>query len=150
MMFHDLKPCLVLVALVVACSPAAETPAARSPSRSLEPESAREEAAPVAVKGDVTSPALIQRGKHTHLFELAQRPGYDIGICGLEAKVGTDGRVTSVRVFRPAKPPSELVDALTDDLKSWRFEPARRNGKPVPFYFNLGITHCPTPIPSPD
>ena len=48
----------------------------------------------------------------------------------MEAVVDENGRVQSVRVTRSLR--SDLDDTAVATLKTWRFEPARKNGKAVP------------------
>lgn len=52
------------------------------------------------------------------------------GIVLLQARVGTDGTVTAIKVLRAE--PAGLTEAATEALQQWRYEPARNSaGKPV-------------------
>ena len=59
------------------------------------------------------------------------------GTVVLEATIGTDGRVTGVRVVR-SKP---LLDqAAMDAVMQWRFTPTLLNGVPVPVLLTVHVT----------
>jgi TonB family protein len=49
----------------------------------------------------------------------------------LEIEVGADGRVTNAKVIVSMHPVYDVM--LTAAAKTWRYQPARRNGEPVPY-----------------
>ncbi|MEZ5332635.1 MAG: TonB family protein [Thermoanaerobaculia bacterium] len=59
------------------------------------------------------------------------------GVVILEAIIDALGNVTDVQVLKGL--PQGLSDSAVEAARSWRFEPARRNGEPVPVYFTLTI-----------
>jgi protein TonB len=89
----------------------------------------------------LTAPALLKRVEPTYpdLAATAQVTGLVI----LEATVGTDGCVQSVRVLRTRHP---LLDrAAVEALKQWQYTPLVLNGTPTPFVltvtFNFSVAH---------
>jgi protein TonB len=60
------------------------------------------------------------------------------GFVGLECTVREDGTVGDARVIAPVHP--ELDAAALRALAQWRFLPARKGGKPVPFRINVEIS----------
>lgn len=53
----------------------------------------------------------------------------------LQAVVDIDGNVTAVEVLKGL--PFDLDDSAIETVKSWKYEPATRDGKPVAVYINL-------------
>jgi TonB family protein len=49
----------------------------------------------------------------------------------LEIEVGADGRVTNAKVIVSVHPVYDVM--LTAAAKTWKYQPARRNGEPVPY-----------------
>jgi tetratricopeptide (TPR) repeat protein len=49
----------------------------------------------------------------------------------LDVDVGADGRVVAARVVSPIHPVYDLM--LAAAAKTWKYQPARRNGEPVPY-----------------
>ena len=97
--------------------------------------------APVHVGGQITVPALVKRVEPTYpeLASSAQLTGIVI----LEATVGTDGCVESVKVLRSRHP--FLDRASVDALKQWQYSPLVLNGIKTPFVvtvtFNFSVQH---------
>jgi protein TonB len=96
---------------------------------------------PVRIGGQLTAPALLKRVEPTYpdLAATAQVTGLVI----LEATVGTDGCVQSVRVLRSRHP---LLDrAAVEALKQWQYTPLVLNGTPTAFVltvtFNFSVAH---------
>ena len=94
---------------------------------------------PVRVGGQISVPALVKRVEpdYPELAASAQLTGIVI----LEATVGTDGCVSSVRVLRSRHP--FLDRASIDALKEWRYSPLLLNGIETPFVvtvtFNFSV-----------
>jgi protein TonB len=96
---------------------------------------------PVRIGGQLTAPALLKRVEPTYpdLAAVSQVTGLVI----LEATVGTDGCVQSVRVLRSRHP---LLDhASIAALKQWQYTPLVLNGIATPFVltvtFNFNVAH---------
>ena len=83
---------------------------------------------PVRIGGQITAPALLKRvePEYPEIAATAQLTGMVI----LEATVGSDGCVNSVRVLRSRHP--FLDRAATDALKQWQYSPLVLNGIPTP------------------
>jgi protein TonB len=90
-------------------------------------------AVPVRIGGKVTAPALLHRVEPVYpdVASMAQLTGLVI----LEATVGTDGCVDSVKVLRSRHP---LLDkAAKDALMQWRYSPLVLNGIPTAFVLTV-------------
>jgi periplasmic protein TonB len=101
----------------------AETPAAPPAPR------------PVRIGGLIKPPDVIQQvqPKYPHVAIAAQVEGIVI----LEATVGADGRVASVRVLASASP---LLDApAVDAVRQWHYAPLLLDGTPVPFILTVTL-----------
>jgi|ERR1017187_52709 protein TonB len=61
----------------------------------------------------------------------------DDGPCVLWLIVGTDGRPRDVRVARTMG--HELDEKAVETVKKWRFEPAKKDGKPVASEINVEV-----------
>jgi len=59
------------------------------------------------------------------------------GIAIVELLVGTDGSVSQVKLVRSAK--TELDKKTIEATKARKFEPARKNGMPVPFLMDIEL-----------
>jgi TonB family protein len=90
---------------------------------------------PFQVGGEVTAPVKVY-GPSPPYTEDA-RKGRIQGVVILEAIIDALGNVTEVQVLKGL--PGGLSDAAVDTTRTWRFEPARRNGQPVPVFYNLTV-----------
>ena len=91
---------------------------------------------PVRIGGQIKAPALVHRVEpvYSPMAQAARLSGTVI----LEAIVGIDGRVQSVKVLRPRH---KLLDtAAMDALKQWRYTPVILNGIPTPFILTVTFT----------
>ena len=89
---------------------------------------------PVRVGGKISAPQVVHRVNPEYPPVAQQsRVGGDVV---LEAVVGTDGRVQSVRVV---KSHPLLEAAAVNAVKQWRYEPLRLNGTPVPFVLTVTV-----------
>lgn len=95
-----------------------------------------ENAQPLKPGNGVTAPTLLKEVKPSYPSD-ALSAGLS-GVVWLEAVVETDGSVGEVRVKEPLYP--SLDEAAVAALKSWRFQPARRDGKPVRVAVDVEIT----------
>lgn len=90
--------------------------------------------APVRVGGLVRVPKLLNRVKPAYP-ELARAARTSATLI-LEANVGADGRVQTVRVLRG----QPLFDeAALDAVKQWRYQPLLLNGVPTPFIVTVTL-----------
>ena len=91
---------------------------------------------PVRVGGQIKTPALLHRVEPLYPDLAAQ--AHIAGIVILEASVGTDGCVQTVKVLRSAQ---TLLDrAATDALKQWQYSPLVLNGNATPFVLTVTFT----------
>ena len=89
--------------------------------------------APVRIGGQITAPALLHRVEPTYpeMAQFAQLSGMVI----LEAVVGTDGCVESVRILRSRH---LLLDKASEEaLLQWRYSPLVLNGIPTSFVLTV-------------
>ena len=88
---------------------------------------------PVRIGGQLTAPALLKRIEpvYPEMASAAQLTGLVI----LEATVGTDGCVDSVRVLRSRHP--FLDKAAVEALKQWQYSPLVLNGIATPFVLTV-------------
>ena len=89
---------------------------------------------PVRIGGQVQAPALITRVEPLYPL-LAQMSNVE-GVVILEALVGEDGTVRSVKVLR-GQP--LLAKAATDAVRQWQYEPLRLNGTPTAFELTVSL-----------
>jgi protein TonB len=88
---------------------------------------------PVRIGGQLTAPALLKRVEPTYPDIAAN--AQVTGVVILEASVGTDGCVQSVKVLRSRHP---LLDhASVEALKQWQYTPLVLNGEPTPFVLTV-------------
>ncbi len=86
-----------------------------------------------------TSPA---EPRYTVSPKLPAKLGDEKGYVRVEAKINRFGQVTSVRSISSSN--NDLVDSCLDAMVRWKFEPAKKGGKPIastvvqPFEFNIG------------
>jgi protein TonB len=91
---------------------------------------------PVRIGGQITAPALLHRVEPVYpdVAALAHLGGIVI----LEATVGTDGCVESVKVLRSRH---QLLDKASEEaLMQWRYSPLILNGVPTPFVLTVTFT----------
>lgn len=90
---------------------------------------------PYRVGGDVTAPVKIA-GAAPGYTELARRARIN-GVVILEATIERDGSVGRTRVLKSL--PFGLDTQAREAVATWRFEPARRQGRPVAVYTTLTV-----------
>ena len=90
---------------------------------------------PVRIGGQVKAPALLHRVEPVYpdIAVLAKVTGVVI----LEATVGTDGAVKSVRVLQMSRGP--LDRAAVDAVKQWQYSPLVLNGIPTSFVLTVTL-----------
>jgi protein TonB len=98
--------------------------------------------APVRIGGQIATPTLLHRVEpiYPDLGAAARLKGLAI----LEAVVGADGCVESVKILRSAHPLLDREAVLA--LKQWQYTPLVLNGIPTPFVltvtFNFNVVHA--------
>jgi len=92
-------------------------------------------AEPVHVGGNIKAPALVQKTPPD--YPRAAKDARVQGAVILEAQVGPDGRVQSVKVLRSV---AMLDDAAVNAVKTWRYKPLTLNGAAVPFILTVTVT----------
>ena len=90
---------------------------------------------PIRVGGDVKPPVKINAPAPQYT-EIARKARIQ-GVVIVEAIIEKDGTVSNVKVLKGL--PMGLDQAAVDAVKSWRFQPATLNGKPVAVIYNLTI-----------
>jgi len=88
----------------------------------------------VRIGGNIKAPKLIHgvQPVYPELAIQARLPGVVI----VEAQVGVDGRVQSVRVLRSAP---IFDEAAIEAVKQWRYVPLLLNGTPTPFILTVTV-----------
>jgi protein TonB len=77
-----------------------------------------------------------QGGAEPSYTAIARRAG-EQGVVILDAVIDTSGRVTEIDVLRGLR--FGLTESAVRAVRTWRFEPARLNGRPVAVRYNLTI-----------
>lgn len=91
------------------------------------------EALPVG--GDVLPPVKVYAPSPPYTEDA--RKGRVQGIVILEAIIDAMGKVDQVKVLKGL--PMGLTESAVEAARVWTFEPATKNGRPVPVFFNLTI-----------
>jgi protein TonB len=91
---------------------------------------------PYRVGGGVTAPKKIYDPDPDYSEE-ARKAKYQ-GTCILYVVVGPDGRTRDIRVQRTLG--LGLDEKAIEAVKTWRFEPAMKDGKPVSVAINIEVT----------
>jgi TonB family protein len=60
------------------------------------------------------------------------------GIVIIECVVGTDGRVHEPKLKRSLSPQNDA--SALEVIREWKFEPGRKDGKPVPVKLSIGVS----------
>ena len=90
---------------------------------------------PLRAGGGVTAPVPVHRVQPT--YPTPARNAHLEGQVTLEAVILRDGGVGEIRVVRGLG--MGCTQAAIEALKQWRFNPGRRNGRPVDVYFELTV-----------
>ncbi|HVS14031.1 MAG TPA: energy transducer TonB [Thermoanaerobaculia bacterium] len=91
---------------------------------------------PLRVGGDVSAPKKIF--SPSPLYTEEARQGRIQGVVLLQAVIDAEGNVSTVDLIKGL--PLGLSESAIDTVRTWRFEPARRNGVPVPVFFTLTVS----------
>lgn len=90
----------------------------------------------MALTGNIEPPVKIYSPRPLYTEE-ARRAGVQ-GIVILEAVVDAEGTVRNVKILKGL--PMGLDQSAVDAVMTWRYEPARMEGRPVPVYFTFTIS----------
>ncbi len=91
---------------------------------------------PVPVGGDVTKPVKIYHPSPGYT-EVARRAGIE-GYVLIQAVVDKHGDVVDAKILKGL--PLGLDQEALRAVRTWKFEPATLNGKPVDVYFSLNVS----------
>lgn len=92
--------------------------------------------APVRVGGNIRPPRKLVDVKP--IYPPGMREAGREGIVPLEALIGVDGRVSSVRVVSAQVHP-DLAIAAAEAVRQWQFEPTLLNGSPVDVVMTVSV-----------
>jgi TonB family protein len=101
--------------------------------KSLKPSGAQ----PVRVGGNIRAPMKVRDVKP--VYPPAMRAAGVTGVVPIEAIIGVDGEVSSVRVLSAQVHP-DLAIAAVDAVRQWRFTPTLLNGKAVEVVMAVSVT----------
>ncbi|HEX2834727.1 MAG TPA: M56 family metallopeptidase [Thermoanaerobaculia bacterium] len=87
------------------------------------------------IGGDIKAPKIITRVDP--IYPGDAKEARISGVVIVEAHIDETGVVSDTRVLKPL--PMGLDQAAVDAVKQWVFEPALKDGKPVPVIFNLTV-----------
>lgn len=90
---------------------------------------------PIHVGGDVQAPVktFAPQPQYTEIARKARIQGVVI----VQAIIDKQGNVDNVKILKGL--PMGLDSAAVESIKTWKFEPATLNGKPVDVYYNLTV-----------
>jgi TonB family protein len=97
------------------------------------------------IGGDVMPPKELSRVQPRFPPD-AKREGRT-GVVVFDVVVDTSGAIASVEVARHADP--DLEQAALEAVKQWRYQPATRNGAPVPVWLSITMRFPRSPAPTP-
>jgi TonB family protein len=89
------------------------------------------------VSGDIVPPRLVERVDPVYPAKAAEaaRTGKII----VQAVIDTEGVPRAIKMLKLPEGCEDLAAAAVDAISRWRYEPATRDGKPVPVFFTLVI-----------
>lgn len=114
--------------------PAPKTPAVRRASARPSAKATADAVAPPADEGDIVPPKLIKSVRA--VASLEDLRDFERGNVTIDAVVDTEGEVRSIKVT--SGPPS-LREPAAAAFRQFLYEPATRNGKPVPAHVTVTI-----------
>jgi protein TonB len=91
---------------------------------------------PLPVGGNVSAPKRVY--SPSPLYTEEARQGRVQGVVLLQAVIDAEGNVTNIDLIKGL--PLGLSESAMKTVKEWKFEPARRDGVPVPVYFTLTVS----------
>jgi serine/threonine-protein kinase len=124
-----------------AAAPAAPAAPAAAPPQ---PPATQEAAAPARVyqttEVDV-KPEVIAQVAPNYPDEVAKQHVQDVVV--LQVLVDETGRPRNIRLLRGSRKAPLLDGAAAAAVRQWTFSPAKKNGQPVPCWFNVGVPFPP-------
>jgi TonB family protein len=93
--------------------------------------------APVRIGGNIRAPSKLRDVKP--VYPRTMRDAGREGVVPLEAIIGRDGSVTSLRVLSAQVHPDFAMAAM-DAVRQWRFDPTLLNGEPVEVVMSVSVT----------
>jgi len=91
---------------------------------------------PLKLGGDVKAPVLIHRPEPPYTPEA--RKDKVQGTVVLAITIDAEGNVTDARVTKSLR--KDLDESAVKTVRTWKFQPATRKGKPVPFKVNVEVS----------
>lgn len=88
------------------------------------------------VGGNVSAPRLLYDPAPE--FSEAARKAHHQGVCELRLIVGSDGNPRDIRITHPLG--MGLDEKSVEAVRTWRFEPARRDGRPVAVEISVTVS----------
>lgn len=119
---------------VVAKPSPSATPAVKHSTAPPTPKTASDSGTPSVAPGVIVPPKLIKSVRAMATMDAVR--DFETGSVVIDAVVGTEGKVESMNVL--SGPPS-LRDGAMQALKQYRYEPATRNGQPVPAHVTVTV-----------
>ena len=107
-------------------------PAASTPATQPKPGPTR-----VVVGGNIRAPLKLVDVKP--IYPATMRDAGKEGVVPIQALIGLDGSVTSVRVLTAQVHP-DFARAALEAVRQWRFQPTLLNGEPVEVVMNVSVT----------
>jgi protein TonB len=92
--------------------------------------------APLQVGGDVLAPRKISTPQPAYTEEA--RTARLQGVVVIQAVIDREGRVSRAKLLKGL--PLGLGESALATVKTWLFEPATKNGEPVPVYYNVTVS----------
>jgi TonB family protein len=126
-------------AITLAVGQVQETINVRERRPAPQPSAPRASVAPraIAVGGNIRPPRKLLDVKP--VYPAAMRDAGREGVVPIEAIIGRDGSVTSLRVVTAQVHPDFAMAAL-DAVRQWRFDPTLLNGEPVEVVMAVSVT----------
>lgn len=124
----------VTAVLLILCAAAA--PRSLPPLQCLDGQGPSADALrPLRLDGCLTWPRIVRK-----VADLPQGWQRFRGVILIEAIIDRRGRVCAARLIKGSGP---LADSMLAAVKQWEFEPARKDGKPVPVFYTVTMNVCP-------
>lgn len=98
---------------------------------------------PYLLGGDIEPPVRLEGSYSEDFRQLMERRRGRWGLCIFQAVITREGQVEQVELIRPEDPDPELREAIEDKMRRRRYEPARKDGRPVAVVMHFTINHCP-------
>ena len=103
----------------------------------VRPSSQPEGPRPIRVGGNIRAPRKLVDVKP--VYPVSMRAAGRDGVVPIEAIIGRDGTVTTVRVLTAQVHPDFAIAAV-DAVRQWKFSPTLLNGAPVEVVMNVSVT----------